>query len=132
MKRVYILSFALIAIAIVILIAASKDFSTYSGFDEAARSGELVKIVGQLAKEQEIYYDPEKDANFFSFYMTDKNGLTKKVILRAPKPQDFELSEQIVLTGTMDTDHFEAKNMLLKCPSKYKDEEIFIKSTAEL
>lgn len=132
MKRVYILSFLLIAGAIGILITASKDFSTYSGFDEAAASGDLVKIVGQLAKEREIYYNPEVDANHFSFYLTDKKGLTKKVILKAPKPQDFELSEQIVLTGKMNSDHFEAKNMLLKCPSKYKDEEIFIKSTAEL
>jgi cytochrome c-type biogenesis protein CcmE len=48
--------------------------------------------------------------------------------LRATKPQDFERSEQIVLTGSMNGDTFEASDMLLKCPSKYKDQEIYIRS----
>lgn len=114
-----------------LLLLASRDFSTYSGFEEARKSGDLVKVVGLLDKSKEIVYDPVKDANFFSFYLTDKKAETQKVVLLAPKPQDFELSEQIVLTGKMGTDYFEAKSMLLKCPSKYKDEEILIKSTAE-
>jgi cytochrome c-type biogenesis protein CcmE len=132
MKKSYILALSLIGAAIILLISASKDFSTYSSFGSAAKSGGLVKLVGHLAKEKEIYYQPEKDANYFSFFLTDKDGVTKQVILRAPKPQDFELSEQVVLTGTMKEDIFEAKSMLLKCPSKYKDEEIYIKSTTAL
>lgn len=132
MNKSYIIAFILIGIATTILVTASKDFSSYSSFSTASKSGELVKIVGQLAKEKEIYYQPEKDANYFSFYLTDKEGQTKQIILNAPKPQDFELSEQVVLTGTMKGDVFIAKTMLLKCPSKYKDEEIFIKSTVEL
>lgn len=132
MKKHQIIALGLIAVAIGILIFASKDFSSYSSFRQAKKSGNLVKLVGQLAKDQEIYYNPEQDANFFSFYLTDKDGMTKKVILKAPKPQDFELSEQVVLTGKLKDDVFEASSMLLKCPSKYKDEEIFIKSTADL
>ncbi len=132
MKKSYILALGLIGLAIILLISASKDFSTYSSFQIASKSGQLVKIVGQLAKDQEIYYQPDKDPNHFSFYLTDKEGLTKQVILKAPKPQDFELSEQVVLTGIMNGDVFEAKTMLLKCPSKYKDEEIFIQSTTAL
>jgi cytochrome c-type biogenesis protein CcmE len=132
MKKSYILALALIGAAIFLLISASKDFSTYSGFESATKNGGLVKIVGQLAKDQEIYYQPETDANLFSFYLKDKDGVTKKVVLRAPKPQDFELSEQVVLTGIMKADIFEAKSMLLKCPSKYKDEEIYIKSSTSL
>jgi cytochrome c-type biogenesis protein CcmE len=44
------------------------------------------------------------------------------------KPQDFERSEQIVLTGKMKGDEFVATDILMKCPSKYKDEEIYLKS----
>ncbi len=132
MKKSYILALVLIVAAIILLISASKDFSTYSSFESAAKSGSVVKIVGQLAKEKEIYYQPDKDPNHFTFYLTDKDGMTKQVLLKAPKPQDFELSEQVVLTGIMKDDIFEAKNMLLKCPSKYKDEEIFIQSTTSL
>jgi cytochrome c-type biogenesis protein CcmE len=58
----------------------------------------------------------------------DSKGMEKKVILFAAKPQDFELSEQIVVTGQMKGEVFYASDLLMKCPSKYKDEEIYIKS----
>ena len=51
-------------------------------------------------------------------------------MLLAAKPQDFELSEQIVLTGEMRGEAFVASDMLMKCPSKYKDEEIYIKGNS--
>jgi cytochrome c-type biogenesis protein CcmE len=73
-------------------------------------------------------YDPMKDPNYFSFYIRDENKVLKKVIRRAPKPQDFELSEKIVVTGKLVGDTFEASDILMKCPSKYKNEEIATKS----
>ena len=65
MKRNYLIAMALIVAAIGILISASKDFSSYSAFEDARKTGKLVKIVGHLAKDQEIYYNPETDANYF-------------------------------------------------------------------
>ena len=59
--------------------------------------------------------------------MKDDEGLEKKVILNQSKPQDFEMSESIVVTGKMKGDSFVADEILLKCPSKYKDEEIYLK-----
>ena len=41
-----------------------------------------------------------------------------------PKPQDFERSEQVVITGNMKNDVFVADKILLKCPSKYTENEI--------
>ncbi len=127
-RKIHIVAGLLIIGAIVLLISASKDMSTYSTFAQAAAGNTDVKIVGQLAKEKEMHYDPIKDPNYFSFYMTDADGEEKKVIFLSKKPQDFELSEQIVVTGNMKDDVFVAKDMLMKCPSKYKDEEIYIKS----
>lgn len=127
-RKIHIVASLLIIGAIVLLVSASKDMSTYSTFAQAAVGNTDVKIVGQLAKEKEMHYDPIKDPNYFSFYMTDADGEEKKVIFLSKKPQDFELSEQIVVTGTMKDDVFVAKDMLMKCPSKYKDEEIYIKS----
>ena len=37
------------------------------------------------------------------------------------------MSEQIVVTGKMGADSFVATDVLLKCPSKYKDEEVYMK-----
>ncbi|MBK9962666.1 MAG: cytochrome c maturation protein CcmE [Saprospiraceae bacterium] len=128
MKRSFIIGLILIGVAIAVLVSASKDITSYASFKDARSTDVWVKIVGQLAKEKDMIYDPVKDPNHFSFYVTDKSGETLKVILNAAKPQDFELSEQIVVTGKMQDGVFMAKDVLLKCPSKYKDEEVYIKS----
>lgn len=128
MKKIYIVGILMIAAAIVLLTTAAEDMSTYANFADAAKSGERVKIAGQLSKDKEMYYNPEEDPNYFSFYITDSKEEERKVVLLAPRPQDFELSEQIVLTGQMKGEAFVATDMLMKCPSKYKDEEIYIKS----
>jgi cytochrome c-type biogenesis protein CcmE len=128
MKKSHILAIAIVAVAIGILITASSDVTTYANFGQAAKSGDKVKLVGHLVKDQPVEYNPEKDPNFLSFQVRDDAGQVRKVVLRAGKPQDFERSEQIVLTGEMKGDVFEASDMLLKCPSKYKDQEIYIRS----
>ena len=74
-----------------------------------------------------MYYNPEEDPNFFSFFVKDVDGEERKVILRDAKPQDFELSEQIVVTGTMQEGEFLASKLLMKCPSKYKDVEVSVR-----
>lgn len=126
MKKIYIIAGVLILAGIGLLISAAGDMSTYSTFRQAIQSGSKVKVVGQLAKDREIYYNPMEDANYFSFYVTDQEGDVRKVILRGAKPQDFELSEQIVVTGEMAGEEFLASELLMKCPSKYKDEEVFL------
>lgn len=131
MKKLPLIAGALIIIGTVLLVNASKDMSTYATFAQAVETGELVKISGQLAKDKTMYYDAEKDPNYFSFYMIDAEGAEKKVVLKASKPQDFERSEQVVVTGKMRDDEFVATDMLMKCPSKYKDEEIYVRSQEE-
>jgi cytochrome c-type biogenesis protein CcmE len=109
-------------------VTAREDVSTYADFKTAINTEKTVKVVGQLAKDKEIYYDAGKDPNYFTFYVKDNEGMEKKVVLYKSKPQDFELSEQIVITGKMKGDEFIASDLLMKCPSKYKDEEIYLKS----
>jgi len=128
MKKSHILAIAIVAVAIGILISASKDVTTYSNFTQATQNGERVKLIGQLVKDRPVEYDPEKDPNYLGFYLKDEAGEVRKVVLRAAKPQDFERSESIVLTGQMQGENFEASDMLLKCPSKYKDQEIYVRS----
>ncbi len=123
-----ILLILIIVTSIGVLIYASRDLSTYGNFKIAKDNGIKTKVVGVLAKEKPMEYNPEKDPNYFSFYITDNQGEVEKVVLRAAKPQDFEMSEQIVITGSFKNGNFEASDLLMKCPSKYKDEEIYIKS----
>lgn len=128
MKKIHIIAIAMIIAAIAMLMSASGDMSTYSTFGEAEKSTGKVKIAGQLSKDKEMYYNPAEDPNYFTFFIKDSEGIERKVVLGAAKPQDFELSEQIVVTGKLRGDEFIASDLLMKCPSKYKDEEIYVKS----
>lgn len=130
MKKLHLIAVACIAVAVTIFLTAADDMSTYATFAEAAVGGQTVRVAGELAKDKPVEYDPVVNPNFFSFYVRDADGREERVVLMAAKPQDFELSEQIVLTGEMQDGAFVASDMLMKCPSKYKDEEIFIKGNS--
>ena len=127
MKKVYIIAGIMIAVAVSLFVMAQDDLSTYATISQAVASGDRVKIAGQLAKDMEMIYDPVEDPNLFTFYIRDDEGATQKVVLLQAKPQDFELSEQVVLTGRMQEDAFVATDVPMKCASKYKDEEIYLK-----
>ena len=90
------------------------------------------QVVGTLVKEKPMEYDAAKDANYFSFYMKDKSGNESKVIFHGSKPQDFDRSESIVLTGKLNGDAFEANHILMKCPSKYKNDKLDINGYQEV
>jgi cytochrome c-type biogenesis protein CcmE len=128
MKKSYIIALILIVASVVIFINASKDVSTYGDFKMAEQVNEKIKIVGMLSKDKPVDYDPEVAPNEMSFFLKDQNGVEKQVKLMKAKPQGFEMSEQIVLTGQLVEDKFVATEILMKCPSKYKNEEIAIKS----
>ena len=130
MKKLPIIAMVCILVAVGIFVSAADDMSTYATFAEAAATEQTVRVAGALVKDKPIDFDPLTNANAFSFYVRDVDGLERKVTLAAAKPQDFELSEQIVLTGQMRGEEFLASDMLMKCPSKYKDEEIYIKGNS--
>jgi cytochrome c-type biogenesis protein CcmE len=132
MKKVHIFGLIVIAIAIGIIVSTYGNASTYSNFTEAealAKEGETTEIhvVGKLKKDAAgqivgMKYDPVMDANHFEFMLVDTNKVEKKVVYLSPKPQDFDKSEQVVVIGRMQGDHFECNKILMKCPSKYTNE----------
>ena len=121
-KIMPVLILALMAAGVIMLISA------YSTFSQVKRSGDTAKVVGVLAKDKPMYYNAEENPNLFRFYMTDQQGEVHEVTLQAAKPQDFELSEQVVATGSFVGDEFVASSILMKCPSKYKNEEVLVRS----
>ena len=124
MKKSSILGLIVIAIAIAVIMSLYSNTSTYGSFSEAKKTASQLHVVGQLDKQKELYYDAAKDANYFSFYVKDKKGEECKVVFIGTKPQDFERSEQIVLTGQMVGHEFHASEILMKCPSKYTQDKI--------
>lgn len=127
MKKSSIIGIIIIAIAIGAIISTYADSSTYGTFTDAVKTESELHVVGELNKDKELIYNPEKDANYFAFYMVDNKGKECKVVFNGSKPQDFERSEQIVLTGKMIGDEFHASKILMKCPSKYTKDEVEVK-----
>jgi cytochrome c-type biogenesis protein CcmE len=132
MKKSHILAIGIIAIAVTIMISTAGDSSSYVTFKEAKNISEdnnstKVHVVGTLRKDakghaQEIY--PSPDRLSFSFVMIDENQMAQEVYYNEPMPADFQRSEQVVIIGSYKKDLFVADKILLKCPSKYQEEEI--------
>ncbi len=130
MKTSHIIILVAIAIAIGGLLMYSVDFSTYDTIQSAKnKQGKYVHLIARLDKKQPIQYDAIKDPNYLSFYATDSLGSSTKVVYKNTKPAELEQSERIVLKGKMNGDVFECDNILLKCPSKYKDDKKQLEKT---
>jgi len=123
MKKTHIIILILIAGAIATLVSYTGTLTTYETVASARqKEGKFVRLIAKVDKSQPVLYDAAKDPNFLSFTAIDTLGNTTKVIFRNSKPPDFEKSERLVLNGRMHGDQFECKDMLIKCPSKYKDD----------
>ena len=123
MKRSHIIILIGIAALIVGLLVFSVDFSTYDTISSAKnKQGKFVHLIAKLDKTQPITYDPINNPNYLSFYVVDSLGDKAKVVYHNSKPGDLEKSERIVIKGKMQKDYFDCKDILLKCPSKYKDD----------
>ncbi len=123
MKKSHIIILIGIAALIGGLLAYSSDFSTYDTVNSARqKQGKFVHLIAKLDKTKPVEYDPINNPNYLAFYAIDSLGGQTKVIYRNSKPADLEKSERIVMKGKMEADHFECNDILLKCPSKYKDD----------
>ncbi len=130
MKTSSIIILVAIAAAIGILLMYSVDFSTYDTIGSAKeKQGKYVHLIARLDKSKPIQYDAIKDPNFLSFYAVDSLGNSTQVIYRNTKPPELEQSERIVLKGKMEGNVFKCDNILMKCPSKYKDDKKQLEKT---
>lgn len=132
MKLKYIIGLVVLAIGFATILSMNSDASAYVNFKEATAlaedgSDKKVHVVGKVAKDvagtMKYSYNPKMDPNYFSFKLIDNNNQEREVVYLNPMPQDFERSEQIVVIGSMKQGTFLADQILMKCPSKYQDEE---------
>ncbi len=137
MKKWHILGIVVIGVAIMILISTAGDASSYVTFKEASAIAEngnnnKIHVVGELKKDQKgniIGINPSADKLSFSFIMIDQEHQEQLVYYKEPMPPDFLRSEQVVVIGGYQEDFFVAEKILLKCPSKYVDDQVEAKLT---
>lgn len=122
MKKMHVILLVLIAISIVVLISYTGDLSSYETVASAKqKEGKFVNLIVKMDKSIPVQYDPVKDPNLLQFHVEDSVGGKISVVYHNAMPTDMEKSERLVLKGRVQGDHFECSSIVMKCPSKYKD-----------
>jgi len=123
MKKIHIILLVFIAGAIAVLISFLQTATTYDTVQTAMdKPGKFVHLMARWDRAQPMQYDALKDPNYLSFTAVDTLGKSVKVIYHSPKPENFEMSEKLVLQGKYEDGYFNCKTIQTKCPSKYKDD----------
>ncbi len=134
MKNLFPIYLIFLSIAIIIVISTFADASTYVSFSDAKSLYSVGKkspihVVGRLIKNEKnqvIGIKKSNDNLSFSFEMIDEEGTIENVFYGEPMPPDFILSDQVVVIGSYNDKFFIAKEILLKCPSKYTEDQVNI------
>jgi len=131
MKKTHIFGIVVIAIAAMVIISSTGDAGTYMNFEEAFAihkegSSKKVHVVGELKKINGniVGLEESPDKRSFYFTMIDKNNNEQRVFHPNPIPSDLLRSEEVVIVGYYKKDTFIAKDILLKCPSKYNENKL--------
>lgn len=132
MKKTHIVIIIVIAVAIGVIITSAGDSSTYVTFDQAQQMAQAGKkknihVVGQLKKDPAgniIGIREGADKVSFSFILVDDAGREQTVNYNEPMPTDLIRSEKVVVIGSYQGDEFNATKIILKCPSKYQEQNV--------
>jgi cytochrome c-type biogenesis protein CcmE len=89
----------------------------YVSFAEAMTAERTVQVAG-FPDHAKAGFDSEENA--FTFTMTDEAGETLRVIYPGGKPGNFDQAQSVVVIGNCDGNVMKAKQILVKCPSKYE------------
>jgi len=115
-----IAALALLILAVSVGVTSFKRTMTpYIGFAEARTASGLVQVNGKLA-DKDYVLKPEEQ--FLRFNLRDEHGDVMPVEYRGVIPGNFDQAVSVVAIGRFAGDHFEAQQLLVKCPSKYQAE----------
>ncbi len=128
MKKINIVLLVGVALILAAIVGMVGDFSSYQTFATAEETpGKEFQIIATLDTiSNPMVYDPIKDPNHFTFFAKDEAGALKKVVFNGTKPQDFERSEKLTMTGKMQNGEFRCSKILMKCPSKYNNDQVAV------
>ena len=118
MKPKVLIALVLLAVAVFFGVTSFKKTMTpYIGFTEARVASGLVQVNGVLADKD---YVLKQEEQYLRFRLKDPNGDVMPVEYRGVIPGNFDQAVSIVAIGAYKGDHFEASQLLVKCPSKYQ------------
>jgi len=133
-KTKFIIGGLVIAVAIVYLIYTGVQSSAayYLTVDElyakqSAMMGKQVRVSG-LVDPETINYNHQD--LILKFSIMGENGQRLPIVFNGPQPDQMREGAEAIVEGKFDGSIFEAKTLLLKCPSRYDDsiEEVTVNS----
>ena len=99
-------------------VSFQKTLTPYVTIEQAKEMETVVQVKGKRLDNGK--FDISK--NVFVFMMVDETGEKVEVIFGGTKPGNFEQATEIVCVGKYSQGKFHAKELLVKCPSKYMEE----------
>ena len=120
MKAKYIFGIVIIVTFIVWAgISFNKTLTPYVSIAEAKSAATMVQVKGQRADDGTF----DTSNNLFTFQLVDEKGEQITVVYDGAKPGNFEQASEVVCVGIYENGSFKAKQILVKCPSKYMEEQ---------
>jgi len=118
MNAKVVIALVLLGVAVFFGVTSFKKTMTpYIGFTEARAASGLVQVNGVLADKDYVLNEQDQ---FLRFRLKDPNGDVMPVEYRGVIPGNFDQAVSIVAIGQYKGEHFEATQLLVKCPSKYQ------------
>ena len=101
-------------------ISFNASLTPYVSIEEAKQTNGIVQVKG--ARVDGGFFDVQR--NLFTFHIRDdESGETVKVVYDGAKPGNFDQATHVVCVGRYENGVFRARELLVKCPSKYQEEE---------
>jgi cytochrome c-type biogenesis protein CcmE len=100
-------------------ISFNKTLTPYVSIADAKKSSTVVQVKGKRVDAGTF----NTDRNLFTFKLIDDQGEQITVIYDGAKPGNFEQATEVVCVGKYENGSFYAKEILVKCPSKYTEEQ---------
>jgi cytochrome c-type biogenesis protein CcmE len=120
MKIKYVIGVSVIVIFMVWAgISFQKTLTPYVSIAQAKKAETLVQVKGKRLDSGSF----DTSRNQFIFYLADDTGEKIEVVYNGAKPGNFEQATEVVCVGQYQDGRFYAKELLVKCPSKYVEQE---------
>jgi cytochrome c-type biogenesis protein CcmE len=119
MKSKYIIGAVVIVVFIIWAgVSFNKTLTPYVSIAEAKKAGTIVQVKGKRVDNGRF----DTDNKLFIFTMVDETGEQIEVIYGGVKPGNFDQATEVVCVGKYENGRFRARELLVKCPSKYAEE----------
>jgi cytochrome c-type biogenesis protein CcmE len=120
MKAKYIIGILVIVVFIIwTSISFQKTLTPYVSIAQAKKVENVVQVKGKRLDSGTFNIEQ----NQFTFNLADDTGEKIEVVYNGAKPGNFDQATDVVCVGQYLNGRFQAKELLVKCPSKYVEQE---------